>query len=61
MSPMERALTPLGAALSPLLQLLRLDRASTQATSRQLMAEVLGTFGLVLFCAGSAHVNWWSG
>ena len=61
MSPMERALTPISAALSPLLQLCRLDRASTQATTRQLMAEVLGTFGLVLFCAGSAHVNWWSG
>ena len=28
---------------------------------RVVMAEVLGTFGLVLFCAGAAHVNWWSG
>ncbi len=28
---------------------------------RRLTAEVLGTFGLVFFCAGSAHVNWWAG
>lgn len=61
MTPVERALAPLERLASPILGLLRLDRASNQATARQLMAEVLGTFGLVLFCAGSAHVNWWSG
>ncbi len=60
-SPIEQLLAPLGRGLRPVLGLLRLDRASNQATARQLMAEVLGTFGLVLFCAGSAHVNWWSG
>lgn len=31
------------------------------AEGRVLMGEVLGTFGLVFFCAGSAHVNWWAG
>lgn len=61
MTPVERALAPIARLTSPMLGLLRLDRASNQATARQLMAEVLGTFGLVLFCAGSAHVNWWSG
>ncbi len=61
MSPMEQMLAPLGRLAMPLLQPLTLDRASSQANVRQLMAEVLGTFGLVLFCAGSAHVNWWSG
>ena len=61
MSPVERALAPVERALDPLLERLSLDRASNQASARQLMAEVLGTFGLVLFCAGSAHVDWWSG
>lgn len=28
---------------------------------RVVMAEVLGSFGLVLFCAGAGHVDWWSG
>ena len=40
-----------------------LSRAPSGAlgAARPLMAEVVGTFGLVFFCAGSAHVNWWSG
>ncbi len=53
MSPIEQLLAPMLRALS--------SRASVNAAARQLMAEVLGTFGLVLFCAGSAHVDWWSG
>lgn len=61
MSPMERALAPLQRMLTPLTGALSLDQASTAGNARQLMAEVLGTFGLVLFCAGSAHINWWSG
>ena len=61
MSPIEQALSPLARLCLPLLRRLSLDRASSQASARQLMAEVLGTFGLVLFCAGSAHVDWWSG
>ena len=61
MSPIEQALAPVGRVVDPLLGRLSLDRASNGASARQLMAEVLGTFGLVLFCAGSAHVNWWSG
>lgn len=61
MSPMEQALAPLQRTLNPLTRALRLDHASVAGSARQLMAEVLGTFGLVLFCAGSAHVNWWSG
>lgn len=61
MSPMEQALAPLQRMLNPLVGVLNLDQAGTAGSARQLMAEVLGTFGLVLFCAGSAHVNWWSG
>ena len=61
MSPIEQALAPLSRAVAPALKRLRLDQPSNQATARQLMAEVLGTFGLVFFCAGSAHVDWWSG
>ena len=60
MSPMEQALGPIQRALEPLTRAFSLDRASSSGTARQLMAEVLGTFGLVFFCAGSAHVNWWS-
>ncbi len=60
MSPMEQALGPIQRALDPLTRALSLDRASNGGTARQLVAEVLGTFGLVFFCAGSAHVNWWS-
>ncbi len=60
MSPMEQALAPIQRALEPLTRAFSLDRASSSGTARQLMAEVLGTFGLVFFCAGSAHVNWWS-
>ncbi len=61
MSPMEQALAPMLRRLRPLTSALRLDGPSAEATARRLMAEVLGTFGLVLFCAGSAHVDWWSG
>ena len=61
MIPIERAMAPVGRALDPLWERISLDQASNQANARQLMAEVLGTFGLVLFCAGSAHVDWWSG
>ncbi|MYJ01838.1 MAG: hypothetical protein F4102_06120, partial [Chloroflexi bacterium] len=61
MSPIEQALAPFGRVVNVLLGRLSLDRASNQANARQLTAEVLGTFGLVFFCAGSAHVNWWSG
>lgn len=52
--PLERAALVLGAHLPPTLR----DNARH---ARWLMAEVLGTFGLVFFCAGSAHVNWWAG
>ena len=61
MSPIEQALAPLARVIDPLLRRLSLDNASNEAGARQLMAEVLGTFGLVLFCAGSSHVDWWSG
>lgn len=60
MSPIDRALAPLAQLVEPLTAALRRDRRVVQATPRALLAEVLGTFGLVLFCAGSAHVNWWS-
>ena len=60
-SPLEHALAPVERALRPLLGRLRLNQTAQQAMARRLMAEVLGTFGLVLFCAGSAHVDWWSG
>lgn len=52
--PLERAARALGAYLPPTLR----DNARH---ARWVMAEVLGTFGLVFFCAGSAHVNWWAG
>ena len=52
--PLERAALVLGALLPPTLR----DNAHH---ARWVMAEVLGTFGLVFFCAGSAHVNWWAG
>ena len=61
MTPIEQALAPIGRVVHSLLGPLGLDRASHQATAKQLMAEVLGTFGLVFFCAGSAHIDWWSG
>ena len=60
MTPIERALAPLQYLASPAAGLLRLDRAPNQAAARRLTGEVFGTFGLVLFCAGSAHVDWWS-
>lgn len=52
--PLERGALALAAYLPPTL------RANAHH-ARWLMAEVLGTFGLVFFCAGSAHVNWWAG
>ena len=61
MSPIEQILAPGRRVLNPLIAALSLDQASVHGNARQLMAEVLGTFGLVFFCAGSAHVNWWSG
>ncbi len=61
MAPIEQLLEPVRRLLEPLIARLRLDQASVNGNARQLMAEVLGTFGLVFFCAGSAHVNWWSG
>ena len=61
MSPIEQVLAPARRAVNPLVEGLSLDQASVEGNARQLMAEVLGTFGLVFFCAGSAHVDWWSG
>ncbi len=61
MAPIDHLMAPLHQLLKPLTAHLRLDRANVDVGHRELMAEVLGTFGLVLFCAGSSHVNWWSG
>lgn len=61
MTPIEQVLAPARRAANPLIERLSLDQASVNGNARQLMAEVLGTFGLVFFCAGSAHVDWWSG
>lgn len=52
--PLERPALALAAHLPPTLR-------NNAHHARWLMAEVLGTFGLVFFCAGSAHVNWWAG
>ena len=52
--PLEGAALALGARLPATV------RGKAQH-ARWVMAEVLGTFGLVFFCAGSAHVNWWAG
>lgn len=52
--PLERPALALAAHLPPALR-------NNAHHARWLMAEVLGTFGLVFFCAGSAHVNWWAG
>ena len=53
-APLERAAQALGNRLPPVLR-------GNAPHARWVMAEVLGTFGLVFFCAGSAHVNWWAG
>lgn len=53
-APLERAAHTVAARLPPTLR-------NNAHHTRWLMAEVLGTFGLVFFCAGSAHVNWWAG
>lgn len=52
-APLERAAQALAAHLPSALR-------NNAHHTRWLMAEVLGTFGLVFFCAGSAHVNWWA-
>ena len=56
--------TPVGGPLEQQAQALgRLLPAVVTANAhhaRWVMAEVIGTFGLVFFCAGSAHVNWWA-
>lgn len=52
--PLERPALALAAHLPPTLR-------NNAHHARWLMAELLGTFGLVFFCAGSAHVNWWAG
>ena len=45
MSPIEQVLAPGLRVLNPLVAALSLDQASVHGNARQLMAEVLGTFG----------------
>ena len=59
MSTREAISGPL-SPLEGLLGRVGLDTERLPQEARVLMAEVLGTFGLVLFCAGSGHVNWWA-
>ena len=59
-APLERLTAPIGDATAGLLEARGLDPQSAGRNLRVVMAEVLGTFGLVFFCAGAAHVNWWT-
>ena len=57
---MERLTAPLAEAAARLLEARGADPVEAARTLRLVMAEVIATFGLVFFCAGAGHVDWWT-
>lgn len=59
-APLERLTAPLAEAAASLLEARGADPVEAARTLRLVMAEVIATFGLVFFCAGAGHVDWWT-